>query len=278
MEKWLDNLKRLFPAVEAELLGIRTAWKTLGWTGWLALKFVDDRPFPGVFQDITDLFGKQTCVALIDLLEYHQKAFETSQLLAKIKIESLKCQSGNNAVGAHAEEILTHFRQLPDKIFGMDAHLANLERLLLGESGGKWIGVCGMGGIGKTLLAEQAFNGQNVAQRFQSKFWVAVGPTPLVRQLLQDLAAQMNIETGNMAEAEVKTKLFNALRGREVLIVLDDVWDDGVPVLDWFDVTSGTRSKILVTTRHGKVSKNNSKKGWQTEWEYSLDVLQRTRN
>lgn len=63
----------------------------------------------------------------------------------------------------------------------------------------------------------------------------------------------MEVDIEGMLPADAKAKLFAALQGKKVLLLLDDVWDDGVPVLDSLDVTSGINSNILVTTRHVKV-------------------------
>lgn len=150
-------------------------------------------------------------------------------------------------------------RPVPEKTFGMDIPLAKLQDLLVGEiQNMKWVGVYGKGGIGKTLLAERAYNSEAVQDHFQNRsFWLTVGKNPSVERLQNKLCDMLRLRNDGMeSREEGKAKLCNALRGKKVLLVFDDVWeDDGVPVLDWLDITSGwdSGSKILVTTRNFEV-------------------------
>lgn len=64
-------------------------------------------------------------------------------------------------------EIYDNLWQLPNRTFGMDAILANMQNLLVGETENKWVVLCSKGGIGKTLLLEEAFDYKDVREHFQ---------------------------------------------------------------------------------------------------------------
>ncbi|XP_042378607.1 putative disease resistance protein RGA1 [Zingiber officinale] len=124
----------------------------------------------------------------------------------------------------------------------------------------KVIAIVGMGGLGKTTLAQHVYNDARVQDHFASPtMWKVVGaefnPTKIMKSLLELATGGSSV---NSFEIDlVKRKLEEELSGKRFLLVLDDVWNDNE--LQWgvlkAALTCGARgSKILVTTRSKWVS------------------------
>ena len=109
------------------------------------------------------------------------------------------------------------------------------------------VGMHGMGGIGKSVLASAVAHDRLIRQAFPDGIvWVSVGALPnvaeLQRRVHRDLGGDGNFETPH----EGKEKLKELLTDKAVLLILDDVWRRADA--DAFDVL-GPRCKAMITTR-----------------------------
>ncbi|MBV8274800.1 MAG: TIR domain-containing protein [Verrucomicrobia bacterium] len=135
--------------------------------------------------------------------------------------------------------------QLKYKILKGDACIA-----ITGQ--GQALGVQGMGGVGKTVLATALALDSEVRQAFPDGiYWITVGQKPDVLALQNQLLRQL---TGTkrtlITELEAKDDLREALEGRTVLLVIDDAWT--IDHADAFSVT-GPPARLLITTRNQEV-------------------------
>jgi hypothetical protein len=110
------------------------------------------------------------------------------------------------------------------------------------------IGLHGMGGIGKTVLAIDLVNDDEVRRAFSDGiFWLTLGQTIEPLRLQGELAGYIAGEAKAFTTVnEARDQLRRLFDGKSCLLVLDDLWrpQDAEP----FDML-GPRSRVLVTTR-----------------------------
>nr|XP_043630134.1 disease resistance protein RUN1-like [Erigeron canadensis] len=149
-----------------------------------------------------------------------------------------------------------------EKLIGMESRVKGVLSTYLqnGSEDVRMIGIKGMGGGGKTTLARAIVD--HISSWFEGKSFVAnvrdvskaslSGLKELQEQILSDVLNVSGIKISNVHDGKQMMK--KRLRGRKVLVVLDDVDNieqlealAGVP--DWF----GAGSRIIITTRDEQV-------------------------
>ncbi|KAL7234443.1 hypothetical protein ACSBR1_017949 [Camellia fascicularis] len=136
-----------------------------------------------------------------------------------------------------------------------------IDFLLSNESSGSKVGVIpivGMGGLGKTTLAQMVYNDEVVNKNFDLKAWVCVSDEFDVLRISKVVLESITSKSCEFKELnQVQVELKKNLVGKKILIVLDDVWDKKYN--DWNVLKSpfndgALGSKIIVTTRDRDVA------------------------
>ncbi|KAJ4958911.1 hypothetical protein NE237_026022 [Protea cynaroides] len=121
---------------------------------------------------------------------------------------------------------------------------------LLGDPENVITGVHGMGGVGKTTLAEKVNNHFKGNSCFETVIMVTVSATPNISKIQTRMGERLGLDLPNDPD-RAKEKLLVALRKKKFLIILDDVWDGlnlkgiGIP-----HPRNHNGSKILITSRN----------------------------
>jgi hypothetical protein len=175
--------------------------------------------------------------------------------------------------------------RLPSTSLVIDSHVYGREKdkeailqVLLGErcrDAGDEVSVIpilGMGGIGKTTLAQLLFHDEKVQSFFDIKAWACVSEDFNVVRVTK---AVLKLITSESCEDDdlnlLQVKLEKKLRGKKFLVVLDDLWNENYH--DWTILrapflTGALGSAIVITTRNEGVSSIT-----RSVPEYHLEVL-----
>ncbi|XP_047981104.1 disease resistance protein RGA2-like isoform X1 [Salvia hispanica] len=120
--------------------------------------------------------------------------------------------------------------------------------------------IVGVGGLGKTTLAQLVFNDPQVEEHFDLRIWVCVSDNFEIKTLAK---AMIESATGSgkawdlqHLDAAVR-HLWELLSKKRYLIVMDDVWNDHQN--KWFELRDilscgSVGSSVIVTTRQKKVA------------------------
>ena len=121
------------------------------------------------------------------------------------------------------------------------------------------IAIIGMGGLGKTTLAQLAFNDKEAQTHFDLRVWVCVSDDfnvlKLTKTILQYSVPSDVKDLNQLDLNQLQLKLKEQLSRKKFLLVLDDVWNENRRVWEIFYhpiMRSGGAqgSRVIVTTRN----------------------------
>ncbi|XP_075673970.1 putative disease resistance protein RGA4 [Castanea sativa] len=137
-----------------------------------------------------------------------------------------------------------------------------------------FICIVGIGGLGKTTLAQYVYNDKNVKDYFELKMWVCVAEDFDVKKIVEKIIeSATKTKPENLGMDPLQNKLREHLDKKKYLLVLDDIWNEDEE--KWCNLKrllmGGAKgSKVVITTRTNLVAEITS-----TISSYSLKGLSR---
>ncbi|KAJ3705066.1 hypothetical protein LUZ61_008771 [Rhynchospora tenuis] len=153
-----------------------------------------------------------------------------------------------------------------DDIFGRDNDKDKIIDLLLSGVLGdeerkdqlRVIPILGMGGIGKTTLAQMVYHDQSIKTSFDVMAWVYVSPDFDIIRLIKEICELVTGDRGNSfcGFSMIQQVLQEKLVGKKMFLVLDDVWN--LQQNDWdmlfLPLRAAKLVRALVTSRNEVVT------------------------
>jgi hypothetical protein len=141
-----------------------------------------------------------------------------------------------------------HFLSRADRLLPLrDALRTDLDRPVVISGAAAKVGMHGMGGIGKSVLAALLARDRKIREAFpDGVVWVGVGSLPDLRARMAEVHLALGGDGAIATEFEGKTRLKKLLEDKAALLILDDIWRRSD--VEAFDVL-GPRCRQLITTR-----------------------------
>ncbi|XP_062117808.1 disease resistance protein RGA2-like isoform X2 [Humulus lupulus] len=123
------------------------------------------------------------------------------------------------------------------------------------EESASVIAIVGIGGLGKTTLAQSVFNDEQVQKHFETKIWVCVSDDFDLKLIIKSIieSAKGDSSLGDKRMEPLQKKLQEVLGSKRFLLVLDDIWEDNrdnlLKLKDFIISDANVGSRVVVTTR-----------------------------
>ncbi|XP_065872719.1 protein RECOGNITION OF PERONOSPORA PARASITICA 7-like [Euphorbia lathyris] len=135
------------------------------------------------------------------------------------------------------------------------------DQLMMEEEQLRVVSIVGMGGLGKTTLAKTIYNDIQIKKQFDCVSWAFISQQFSVRDVLIAILMEVAPSTQNrsdlekMIEEELIKTLYNELKSKRYMVVLDDIWkNEAWDSLKHAFPNGKKGSKVLFTTRDRDVA------------------------
>jgi hypothetical protein len=157
-------------------------------------------------------------------------------------------------VGFKGEQVLQKVHNLRQTTFGLESYVETVEALVTsaGSDGApKYVGVWGMGGVGKTHLLKTLYERAQVHDHMKRVTFIrlTVGKSPDIMALYRSLSKELGHKPKlDLNELDYKDKLEKLFAQKRVFLVLDDLWEK--QTFGSLDLAKGKGSVTLLSSRN----------------------------
>ncbi|XP_021758051.1 putative disease resistance protein RGA3 [Chenopodium quinoa] len=199
-------------------------------------------------------------------------AYEVKAVMKEFKIITSEMQSLNLGVCSVDEQPSVSLSKkertcsfiMEEEVVGRDEDKKALIDMVLDidDVEGRYsvIPIVGIGGLGKTTLAQLVYNDKNVQKQFELRGWACVSDVVTIEEFARKILSSVTgSDCQHLSMEELQIRLQNSVNDKKYLLVLDDVWDeDRERWLSLKRLLCGGKqgSRIIVTCRSRVVALN----------------------
>ncbi|KAK4591947.1 hypothetical protein RGQ29_016426 [Quercus rubra] len=149
----------------------------------------------------------------------------------------------------------THSFVLDEKVIGREDDKQAIIKLLLepnNEENVSIVPIVGIGGLGKTTLAQFVYNDKNIKEHFELKMWICISDVFDVKMIIQKIISATCEKLEDHSMDKSQDQLRKIINQKKYLLVLDDVWNEDPHKWESLKdllVGGAKGSKIVITTR-----------------------------
>ncbi|EXB41593.1 Disease resistance RPP13-like protein 4 [Morus notabilis] len=211
--------------------------------------------------DATNCFGCFLQYGLFFLNQTGKKLKDiNSKMKAKEKILSRHLSYMHHNHDKAEEEHSFHCRRimsqdLDPEIVGLEDDIRMIKEWIFDPKEElRRIAIVGMGGLGKTTIAQKIFHDSAVLDHFDKLLWVTVSQSFSPETILRCMLQRLEANTSSIEYSSLMGELQRRLKDKTCLLVMDDVWP--IKQVEWWTQLCSiltVRSCIIITTRDNDV-------------------------
>ncbi|WVZ51266.1 LOW QUALITY PROTEIN: hypothetical protein U9M48_002423 [Paspalum notatum var. saurae] len=203
----------------------------------------------------------------IDIEEYKRRIKEVREQRDRYKVDTIATKPLRPSVDSLRQRAIYEDAK---KLIGIEEKSNDIIKILMEEEEDmpsnrkqKIVSIVGVGGLGKTTLANTVYS--KVKGKYAHRAFVTVSNTPVMDKIFKDILHQLdgakysNIKVENWDEKQLIGELRDLLSDKRYIIVIDDIWNK----LAWTNIqyaliNNELGSRIIITTRIHDVAKQAS--------------------